>query len=301
MRISTSMIYDLGVGAIQQQTSSLVNTQQQLSLGKRMLTPADDPVAAARLLEVSQSKSLNDTYSQNIGAAQSSLELEDSTLSSLSSMIQDIQSVAVNAGNPTLTAANRAALAKDLRGNYQEILGLANRKDGNGQYLFAGFKGSTLPYSQVTGAGVYNGDQGQRLLQINASRKIEISDAGSQVFKPGATTGADLFKVVSDLADALDGTVPFSQAAVNTALTGLSEALGNVVNVQTSVGARLKELDSAKSFVDDLSSQYQQAMSQLQDLDYAKAISDLTKNQVSLEAAQKSFMKVQGLSLFNYM
>jgi flagellar hook-associated protein 3 FlgL len=294
------MIYDLGVGAIQQQTASLVTTQQQLSLGKRMLTPADDPVAAAKLLEALQSKNLNDAYTKNIEAAQSALELEESTLGSLGAMIQDAKDAAVNAGNPTLTMANRQALAKELRGIYDSILGLANRKDGNGQYLFSGFKGATQPYSQTTGAGVYQGDQGQRLLQINASRRMEVSDTGAAVFKTGATSGADVFKVVSDLATALEGAT-FSQADVNAALTGLDEALGTVLNVRTSVGVRLKELDSAQSFVTDLSSQYQQIMSQLEDLDYAKAISDLTKNQVTLEAAQKSFMKVQGLSLFNYM
>jgi len=300
MRISTSMIYELGVGAVQKQTASLVTTQQQLSLGKRMLTPADDPVAAAKLLEALQSKNLNDAYAKNIDAAQSALELEESTLGSLGDMIQDAKDVAVNAGNPTLTTANRQALAKELRGIYDSILGLANRKDGNGQYLFAGFKGATQPYSQTTGAGVYQGDQGRRLLQINASRRMEVSDAGPQIFKPGATSGADVFKVVSDLATALEGAT-FSQADVNAALTGLDEALGTVLNVRTSVGVRLKELDAAQSFVEDLSSQYQQIMSQLEDLDYAKAISDLTRNQVTLEAAQKSFLKVQGLSLFNYM
>lgn len=299
MRISTSTMYDMGVSAIQQQQFDLLKVQQQLSTGKRVLTPADDPVAASQSLDVTQSKSLNDGYTKNILAARSSLEIEESTLGSIGSLIQDAKSVAINAGNPTLSAANRLALATELRGKYHQLVGLANRTDGNGQYLFSGYKGSTLPYNQVTGAGTYQGDQGQRMIRINASRMLEVSDPGSSVFKPG--TAGDAFKVISDLADALDGTVAFSQAAINNALTGLDEALGTVLDVRTSVGGRLKELDSAQAFVDDLDTQYQQVLSQLQDLDYASAITALTRQQTTLDAAQKSFMKVQGLSLFNYM
>lgn len=299
MRISTQTMYDMGVSAIQQQQVDLMKVQQQVSSGKRVLTPSDDPVAASKMLDVTQSKSLNDGYSKNILAARSSLETEESTLGDIGSLIEDAKSVAVNAGNPTLSAANRVALATELRGKYQEMVGLANRTDGNGQYLFSGYKGSTMPYIQVTGAGSYQGDQGQRMIQINASRTLEMSDPGSSIFKPG--TVGDAFKVISDLADALDGTVPFSQTAINNALTGLDQALGSVLNVRTSVGGRLKELDTAQTFVDDLGTQYQQVMSQLQDVDYASAITKLTQQQTTLDAAQKSFMKVQGLSLFNYM
>ncbi|MDD5241557.1 MAG: flagellar hook-associated protein FlgL [Sulfuricella sp.] len=299
MRISTSTMYDMGVNTIQQQLSDLMKVQQQVSSNKNFLAPSDNPVAAAKVLDVSQSKSLNDGYGKNILTARNALETEESTLGNIGSLIEDAKSVAVNAGNPTLSAANRLALATDLRGKYAELVGLANRKDANGEYLFSGYKGSTVPYTQVTGAGSYQGDQGQRMIQINASRSIEMSDPGYSVFKPG--TVGDAFKVISDLADALDGTVAFSQAAVNNALDGLDQALGNVLKVRTAVGGRLNELDTAQSFVDDVGTQYQQVMSQLQDVDYATALTNLTKQQTILDAAQKSFMKVQGMSLFNYM
>lgn len=300
MRISTGTMYDMGVGSIQQQQIDLMKVQQQVSSGKRMLAPSDDPVAASQVLETTQFKSMNEGYGNNILAARNSLETEESTLGTIGSLIEDAKSLAVNAGNPTLSAANRMALATELRGKYQEMLGLANRTDGNGQYLFSGYKGATKPYTQVTGAGSFQGDQGQRLIQVSPSRQIPVTDPGSAVFKPDPTYG-DVFKVMSDLADALDGTVAFSQAAINNALSGLDAGLGSVLNVRTAVGARLKELDSTQNSVDDMGTQYQQVISQLQDLDYAKAISDLTKQQVTLEAAQKSFAKVQGLSLFNFM
>lgn len=303
MRISTSTMYAMGVSSIQQQQADLMRVQQQVSSGKRMLAPSDDPVAASKVLDLQQFQSMNDGFSKNILSARSALELEETGLGSIGDLIQAAKALAVNAGNPTLSAANRSAIATELRGRFQELMGLANRTDANNQYLFAGYKGGTIPFVQVPGPAVvaYQGDQGRQMIQISPSRKIESSDPGSLVFKNGAVTGQNAFQLISNLADTLDGTVPFNQATVNTALTGLDEALDNVLNVRTSVGARLKELDSTETFASNLSQQYQQVISQLQDVDYAQSISDLTRNQANLEAAQKSFTKVSGMSLFNYL
>lgn len=428
MRISTNTIYDLGVGGIQQQTSTLIKTQQQVSTGRRILTPQDDPVGAARVLEVSQSKALNQQYDVNTDSATSALGMEETALASLGNLIQDVRTVAINAGNPTLDHANLASLATELRGRYQELLGIANSTDGNGQYMFSGYKGTTQPFSETSpGTVAYNGDQGQRLIQISPSRQIAVSDAGSGVFQqikngngtfvtaasttntgtavvspgsvldpaqwnaaannkdftikfavsaavppvttydiidnvsgnslltgaaPGAapyprtynsgstislksqgaeppfdygaelsiqgapangdtfsvkaSTNESLFTTLNNLITSLEtANVPGNQTALtnnlNTALSNLDNGLDRVLTVRASVGARMKEIESVKSTGQDLALQYDQTLSGLQDLDYAKAISDLNRQQAGLEAAQKSFLKIQGLSLFNYI
>lgn len=433
MRISTSTIYDLGVGSIQQQTSALIKTQQQIATGRRILTPADDPVGASRVLEVSQSNSLNEQYDVNANSATSNLGLEDTILNSVTNLIQDVRTQAVNAGNPTLNSNNLASMAAELRGRYQELLGLANTTDGSGQYMFSGYQGATTPFSETApGTVVYRGDQGQRLLQISPSRQIAVSDAGSDVFQqikngngtfvtaaastntgtglvspgtvldptkwnvaannknftvnfyvdnslvtprtsydivdnvagislltglapaapvPGvgyprtytsgsaislksqgaeppfdygaelsvqgvpvtgdaftvkASTNESMFTTLNNLITALEtAKVPKEQSKLtndlNTALSNLDNGLDRILTVRASVGARWKEVESVKSAGQDIALQYQQTISSLQDLDYAKATSDLARQQAGLEAAQKSYMKVQGLSLFNYI
>lgn len=403
MRISSNTIYDLGIGGIQQQTSDLIKLQQQVSTGRRILTPADDPVASARVLEVTQSSSLIKQYDVNTDSATSSLGLEESILSSVGNLITDVRTVAVNAGNATLSNQDRASLAAELRGRYQELLGLANSTDGNGQYQFSGYQGATRPFAETSPGNVaYSGDQGQRLIQISPSRQIPVSDSGWDVFMDirngngtfvaaagtgntgsgvigaGAATTAydgnkyrisftsttnynidrwnpatsaydisvvagatytsgsaitvgggqveisgapaagdtftidpsthqDLFTTLDNLIVALETPVSGGSGNarltndLNVALSNLENALDNVLTVRASVGARMKEVDSVKSTGEDLQLQYQQTISNLQDLDYAKAISDLTRRQVNLEAAQKSFMSIQGLSLFNYI
>jgi flagellar hook-associated protein 3 FlgL len=142
MRISTSTIFDLGVSSIQQQTSDMVKTQQQIASGRRILTPADDPVASARVLEVSQAKSLNQQYDVNTNSATSVLGMEDTVLGGVTNLLLDVHDAALTAQSPLMNHTSLSGLATGLRGRYQELLGLANSTDGNGQYLFSGYKGT---------------------------------------------------------------------------------------------------------------------------------------------------------------
>lgn len=99
MRISTSMIFDAGRTAMQRQTEDIVRTQQQLSTGRRILTPSDDPIASARALEVSQTKSVNEQLQTNQGYAKDALASLESNLGSINDILTYIRTRAVEAGN----------------------------------------------------------------------------------------------------------------------------------------------------------------------------------------------------------
>ncbi len=399
MRVSTNTVYEQGVSAILRQQESLLKTQQQVSTGRRILTPADDPVAAARALDITQAESINAQYAENRNHAKSSLGLTESVLQGITTLIQDVRTVAINAGNPTLANNDRASLATGLRGRLEELIGLANTTDGTGQYLFSGYQGTTKPFTQTATGVQYSGDQGQRLIQAAASRQIAMSDSGTDVFErirngngvfvtaagaansgsgvigsgsvvtPASLTGYDyqinftvvagtttydvvtatppstgnpytsgnaisfdglqfdiqgspadgdqftvapsanqsLFKTLNDLIATIAAPVtgPTGSArltnGLNTALLNLDRGLDNILTIRAAVGTSLQEVDALQSAGEDTALQYQQTLSQLQDVDYARALSDLSRQQVYLEAAQKSFLKVSGLSLFNYL
>ena len=184
MRISTGMLYETGITGILNLQSAQSRLQQQIATGRRVLTPSDDPIAAATALEVTQVKGLNEQYKVNIENARAPLLLGEQALGDVTRLLQDVKTLAVNAGNPALRNEDRASLAAELQARYQELLGIANRTDGSGQYLFSGYRGSTQPFTEtVPGTVSYNGDEGQRLAQIGASRRLAISDAGSAVFQ----------------------------------------------------------------------------------------------------------------------
>lgn len=402
MRISSSMLFDSGVASMQKQNAALLHTQQQVSTGRRILTPSDDPVAAARALEVDQARAINVQYLANQKTAGESLGLVEGNLAAAGNLLGRVREIAVQSGNTALSGADRKSLAFELRQRFDELLGIANATDGTGQYLFSGYMGDTTPFSGSVAAGVaYAGDEGRRQLQVSASRQIAISDSGSDVFmrirngngsfatgvnaantgsgvidagqvlNPALATGhgysigfamagstlnytvtdtttaavvataayqagsaiafdgisvtlsgapaagdtftvapsssQSLFTTVADLIASLEapaGTASGNALLANRigfALTNLDQGQDNLLRVRASVGARMQEIDSQASAGEDLNLQYQQVLSRLQDVDYAAAVSQLTQEQGYLEAAQKSFLKVTGLSLFNYV
>lgn len=420
MRISTNMIFDAGVGAINKQWASLLHVQQQIASGRRILTPADDPVGAARALEVQQAKDIVGQYATNQGNAKSALGLEEVQLTGVTDMFLRFKELVIQAGNGTLTDANRRSIATEFRAHFDRLLGIANATDGTGQYLFSGFKGDTKPFDGSVATGVqYFGDDGQRKLQVASGRQLEVGDSGRDVFEriasgngtfattygtnsvtPGpnlgtgvigsgtvsnpsawvepssgaytvrfsvaagvttyqlydgavallatpatytsgqpialqkttappadfgshvVVTGApadgdgfvvspstsqSVFGTLANLINALErGTVTAADKAryqtdLGSAIVNLDQVNENVLRVRAAVGSRLSEIDMLESINGDLALQFEQTLSNLQDLDYAAATAELARRQTDLEAAQKSFMSTSQLSLFNYL
>jgi flagellar hook-associated protein 3 FlgL len=430
MRVSSNMIFDAGLASIQKQTGALLHTQQQVASGRRILTPADDPVAAARALEVEQAKNTNALYQTNQKTAGEQLGLAENILTAAGELLRGVRTLAVQGGGGALSDADRRSIATELRQRFDELIGLANATDGSGQYLFSGYMGDTKPFSGAVATGVaYAGDEGQRLLQISASRQIAVSDSGNDVFMrirngngsfvtsvnvanggsgvvdAGTVTDPALWNAAGNNKDfsirfAVDGSVspplttydivdnvsgnslltgaapgaaPYprvftpgqaivlkSQGAepafdygaqlvitgnpadgdafeidastsqslfatlgnlivaleagsgagsgntllanrIGFALRDLDQAGENLLRVRAGIGARMNEIESLASAGEDLNLNYEQTLSRLRDVDYAAAISQLTQQQGYLEAAQKSFLRVTGLSLFNYV
>ena len=183
MRISTGMIYDSGLRSVQNQTGTLLHTQQQIATGRRMLSPSEDPVAAARALEVSQAKEINNTYGLTQGNARSTMGLVDGQLSSASDLLTRIRELAVQAGDAALSAGDLRSVSSELRAHFDELIGLANSTDGTGQYLFSGYQGANKPFAgSVENGVVYQGDDGQRALRVSGSRNIPVSESGNAIF-----------------------------------------------------------------------------------------------------------------------
>jgi flagellar hook-associated protein 3 FlgL len=417
MRISSKTIYDVGVGQISSLQAGLARTQSQLSTGRKNLTAADDPIATARALEVTQSQGINTQLVTNRANAKSMLSLETVALHSSGTIMQDIKTLLVNSGNGSMTQKDRESLAVELEGRLQDLLGQANSSDGVGGYVFAGYKSTTLPFTQTATGAAYQGDQGQRSLQVGSTRTLPISDSGASVYENNATgngtfvTGAapgnidrggsgiisggsvkdatqltgnryqidfqvvpaspgvpkvttytvtdltlnqpvpatpvpavpqpyvsgqnitfdglqfdikgdpadldsfsvepstkqSVFTTVTDIITALraPGDGPAGQASLtnklNQAHLNVDNAYDNMLSIESAVGSRLKELDYLDSSGDDLNLQYATTLSGLQDVDVVKAISLFTQQQTNLDAAQKSFKTLSGLSLFNYI
>jgi flagellar hook-associated protein 3 FlgL len=308
MRISTSWTQQSIVNSMLDQQSRLNQTQMQLSTGKKILTPSDDPVAAARIIDLNQSIKQTQQYQSNSDAARQRLSLEDGVLQNATTLLQRINELGIQGLNATNSPSDRTAIATEMEGLNEQLLGLANTKNANGEYIFSGFKCATPPFSKnMAGGGyTYNGDSNQRLIQIGETRQIADGDPGSNVF--GAPTGPLPAAVpaagsITNVFEAIDKFVADLKAnAPNSAsLDDISKASDKILSANSSVGIRLNVLDSQDNTNSDFVLSMQTVLSETEDLDYAEAISKFNLQTVSLQAAQQAFAQVKKLSLFNYL
>lgn len=224
MRISTSALYSTATTQLGTLQTQMARTQQQLGSNKRMLNAADDPIASARALEVTQSQSINAQFATNRQNARSSLSAQEVTMNSVEGLIQNAQSVAVAAANGTNSATDRTSYADQLQGQLDDLIAQANTSDGNGTYLFGGYKSTTKPFIETNTGVQYVGDQGQVQLQVGPARKLPINDPGSSVFGAVAT-GNGVFMTAGATANTGSGVISAGAVSDPTQLTGHAYSL----------------------------------------------------------------------------
>lgn len=184
MRVSTSEIFNVAHRGISDANSAMVKTQEQLSTGLRVLKPSDDPVASTKIMQLNENIARITQYTKNINSAENDLQLEETALNGVLSLIQRIQELSVQAGNTaTLTPDDYKALASEVNSRLDEMLSLTNTRNANGDYIFSGYKGNTQPFVRLgEGQFEYRGDEGQKLIEISESVKVPVSDSGKGLF-----------------------------------------------------------------------------------------------------------------------
>ena len=299
-RISTSMLFDRGTNAMLDQQAKLSQTELQLATGRRILSPKDDPVGAAYLLDLSSTISQVEQYQENADRAKARLELEDTTLKGVGDLMPRILELTIQGLNDSNLATDREAIATELRQINDQLLTLANTRDSNGEYIFAGFDADKPPFSNpVDGTYVYSGDMGSRSLQISAQRQVQDRDSGFDVFMDVKTADGskrNIFETLHQVITGLEADAPDSAL-----LDDVHQAQQHVLDFRAKAGARLNTIETQSTVNDDFILSMKTARSEVEDLDFPEAVSLFQQQLLALQAAQQSFSKVQGLSLFNFL
>lgn len=299
-RISTSLLFERGITSMLEQQAKLSRTQMQVASGKRILTPKDDPAGAAYSLDLRTAISQTEQYQANAERAGSRLELQEAALKGVDDLIPRIKELTVQGLNDTNSSSDRRAIAEELRQINDELLALANTRDSNGEYIFAGYTADSIPFrNPADGVFSYSGDTGARTLQISATRQVQDRESGFDVFMDiGTSAGGkrNLFETVHGIIAGLEADAPDG-----TYLDDLNLVQEHVADARTRGGARLNTIDEQKGINDQFILTMQTALSGTEDLDMAEAVSRFEQELVALQAAQQTFNMVQGLSLFNYL
>lgn len=182
VRISTAATHNAAIAQIMKQQAALSKTQSQVSSGKRFETPADDPIAAARVLDLERNQAELEQYGKNSDLLASRLNIGEQSLASIGDVLTRVRELVVRANNGTMDATSRASIASEIRSRAQELLDIANRRDASGEYLFSGYSTATQPFSRDVAGVNYTGDEGVRLVQIGPNQKIADGFPGGQLF-----------------------------------------------------------------------------------------------------------------------
>ena len=400
MRVATNQLYSQSLNRILELQARERDTTNQISGGKRITRPGDDPVAAAEVMQIRNRTNAAAQYDRNGVQAESRLTQVDDVLGGVSNMLQRVHDLVLQGRSEALGNSDRDAIAKEIREQMEVLLDLGNTRNASGEYIFAGATVGTRPFiADALGNVSYNGDQTVRELQLSETRTIaesftghealfavrngngtfvsgrvagntgtgQISDNtlidgssylahdfrlsftsattydiiddtlgsnvataqayvdgaaisfnGAQITVFGVPNSGDQFTVTPSLNQSMFKTLGNIAATLETgyanvaaqanfgfdidrALEALDRSLEKVGELRSTTGARLNSVSAQRDVNDQINLNLETLRSKLEDVDLAKAITQLTQDTTALEAAQKAFVKVQSLSLFDYL
>jgi flagellar hook-associated protein 3 FlgL len=407
MRISTGQLYERSIQAVLNNQADLSDIQQQLSSGKKLLRPSDDPVGAAQVIRLTEDIELITQYKKNSNLLVNSLEQEETVLSSVNTAIDRARVLMIQSGNGIVGTEDRKAIAIEISQIRDQIFDLMNSRNPEGEYIFAGFQSDSPAFSfnpSATGDKYnFEGDAGENKIQVSETVSLQVNNSGRNVFEDvlarlkstisgtvGATnvslnvqgqsafdrfyesnydaitpannefqisilsatqaqitnlgTGAvldtvdftsgsallykglefsitgtpgdtvnfqletpqkkNIAETLNDFVNALnneniaDG--DFDEALADV-LTGVDNSLVKVANTISRIGGRRNTADSVLASNLDLEISNKTARSNIEEVDYAEAVSELSRQETALQAAQATFSRVTGTSLFDYI
>jgi flagellar hook-associated protein 3 FlgL len=407
MRISTGQLYDRSIQSVLDSQSRLSDVQQQLSSGKKLLRPSDDPIGAVQVIRLTEEIEQINQYKKNSNLLTNSLEQEETVLKSVNSSMDRARVLMLQSGNGIVSANDREAIAIEISQIKDQLFGLMNSQNSAGEYIFAGYQSANPAFgfnpSAVGSKYSFEGDGGENKIQISDTISQQMNNSGLEVFENvlsrltpsiSGTVGStdvmlnvqvqndfDAFHktnydaitpvnnefeinilsstqaqvtnvgsgVVLDIIDFSSGsallykgleinitgvpgdTVNFQLEApqkkniaetlndfvnvlndksiadsdfergLSDVLAGVDNSMASVANTISKIGARRNSTDSVFESNLDLEISNKKARANIQEVDYAEAVSELSRQETALQAAQATFSRVTGTSLFDYI
>jgi flagellar hook-associated protein 3 FlgL len=296
MRVNPDMSSDI-LSAIWETQDQENTALQQISTGKRVNVPSDDPLAAAQMIGNQDQTNRADQYLQNIDTLTSQLQTADTALSSSVQAITQAITLGVQGSTGTLSSANRQQIVQNLKGLQSQLVQLANTSVG-GSYLFGGTATTAPPYSldPTSSSGVtYKGNSGTNTVQVADGLNLQTNMPGNQLFQ---NSNGDVFASLQSLITALQtGTATDAETATNQlrtafdSLTGQRIFYGNAVN----------QLNSTQSFLQQEQVTLKSQANNLVGADLTKAATDLTRATTAHDAALAAAAKILPTSLLDYL
>lgn len=288
-------VYSIILNGLQVTKQQEDQALQEVSTGQKLNSLSDDPAAVADLVDLRMQSDSNSQYLQNISSLTGSFNVADSALSSVVEALTSAQTLGVEGAGGTLNSSDLQALAQQVQGIQQEVLGLANTTY-NGEYLFSGTATTTEPYTADSSAAsgvTYNGNNSTNSLEISEGQAMPINLPGSQLFSNATTS---VFQSLQDLYTALS-----TDTNISGATTEVQNALNYVSTQQTFYGNSIDRLNNAQTFLNQEQTQLSEAEGDTLDANMATAVTDLTQAETAQQALVEAGAQISQVNLFDYL
>jgi len=307
MRVTQAGFYNQATQQMGKQQAKVFETQAQLSSGKKILRPSDDPALAAAINNLKSQMDVNQRYLTNLDRMEDTLKMQETSVSSSIEVISRIKELSIQAANDTYSASDRKSLAIEVKELISSLADLGNMRGTNGAYLFSGFSQGKAPFVESTlGVVTYTGTADYQKVMVDEGRTMQVGIPGSDVFgsvqhldqNTGETSSIDLFSTLGEM----------YQALVTNDADGIRGTLDKVASVhehmtiqQSNIGSRMKRVETLSNAVQDRDFTYKTLQSSMEDLDYVEAATRLKNQSLALQAGQQTFAQLSDLSLFKYI
>jgi flagellar hook-associated protein 3 FlgL len=301
MKISTNLFFQRASQQLVGNQDRLAEVQLQLGTGKKINKASDAPEKASTLQRLRTVMAQQESYKGNLDKLTERLQNQDTALQNVSNMLSRLRELSIQYANGTLSADQRRIAAVEVRGIRDQIYSLANIKDSNGLGVFGGSRVSGQAFSE---AGVYQGDQTSTDVPVGDARVVSNRRSGTDVFIPvsrgsgNSQTPVGFFKVIDDLAAGLEAN---RVGDVQRAIGEITQIHQGISMAQADVGSDLNVVQAQSNVLDEQILRLKGLESDLQDVDYAEAVTRMQKEMLGLQAAQSSFAQLSKMSLFNYI
>jgi flagellar hook-associated protein 3 FlgL len=307
MRVTQAGFYNQATKQMAEQQSKVFETQAQLSSGKKMLRPSDDPALAASLNNLKSQISVNQRHLTNLGRMGDTLKMQEASVSGSVDLVSRIKELSIQGASDTYSAADRKSIAIEIKGLISSLVDLGNMRDTDGAFLFSGYSQDQAPFAEsASGVVSYTGTPDYQQVMVDEGRSMQIGMPGSDVFgsvqhldtSTGVSSSIELFATLGLMYQAL---IDNNTTAIKDNLDKVSSVHEHLVVQQSTIGSRMNRVETLTNATEDRDYTYKTLQSSMEDLDYVEAASRLKNQTLALQAGQQTFAQLSGLSLFKYI
>lgn len=302
MKISTSFLFDRATERMSSLQNQLATTQAQLAVSKQVISPSDAPEQAAAISRLQGQIDRQDSHGKLLKTALSRYQAEETALNSSNDLLIRLKELAIQAANDTLGPSERKTIGVEMQALRDQLVSLGNTQDDSGNYLFSGTRVRTPAFSEDSNGSVtYKGDQTPTQIPAGVERTVQYTRSGTDVFS----------RVVrSDHSSVgfFDGLDQMISAVNNNQTTGIQQGIADLTQMHDSLTLSLAQTGSDQKVVqqqldglDETTLRLKSSLSDIQDLDYASAVTRMNKEMMAMQAAMSSFSKISSMSLFDYI